>query len=162
MADLQPHPLSASDPSHAPNTSVPNATSSASEQSSDAREPLVMQIVVRRDLFDKEKWGAGPLMAQAAHAATAVLHETRDRKETMDYLADLGNMRKVVLQTPDTTTLQKLSVLLSGAEPFPILHHIWTEQPENIPTCIALAPNRREKLIRKALDKSSCRLWRSD
>lgn len=57
-------------------------------------EPLVMQIVVRRDLFDvslrsadvtlwvayartdslpkKEKWGVGPLMAQAAHAATAV------------------------------------------------------------------------------------------
>ncbi|KIJ65981.1 hypothetical protein HYDPIDRAFT_27190 [Hydnomerulius pinastri MD-312] len=126
-----------------------------------AAEPLVMQIIVRRDLFDKEKWGVGPLMAQAAHAATAVLHETRERRETIDYLADLKNMRKVVLQTPDATTLVKLSTALSSADPS-IPHHLWTEQPENVPTCIALAPNRKEKPIRKALDKSSCRLWRSD
>ncbi|KIJ11472.1 hypothetical protein PAXINDRAFT_15682 [Paxillus involutus ATCC 200175] len=37
-------------------------------------------------------------MAQAAHAATAVLHETHGRAETIDYLADIKNMRKVVLQ----------------------------------------------------------------
>lgn len=67
-----------------------------------------------------------------------------------------------VFQTPDVTTLEKLSAALSSADPAPIPHHIWTEQPENVPTCIALAPNRKEKAIRKALDKSSCRLWRSD
>ncbi|KAF8841729.1 peptidyl-tRNA hydrolase II [Paxillus ammoniavirescens] len=127
-----------------------------------ASEPLVMQIIVRRDLFDKEKWGVGPLMAQAAHAATAVLHETRERTETIDYLADLKNMRKVVLQTPDASALGKLSAALSSTDPSPIPHYLWTEQPENVPTCIAIAPNRKEKPIRRALDKSSCRLWRSD
>ena len=130
-----------------------------------------------------------------------VLHETRERQETIDYLADLRNMRKVsfqgsrstcsdtgsrrscfrcavfilgvfsrtgdpinrrVFQTPDVATLEKLSAALSNADPLPIPHHVWTEQPENIPTCIALAPNRKEKSIRKALDKSSCRLWRSN
>jgi DNA polymerase IIIc chi subunit len=91
-----------------------------------------------------------------------VLHETRERQETIDYLADLRNMRKVVLQTPDVSTLEKLSAALSSADPSPIPHHVWTEQPENITTCVALAPNRKEKSIRKALDKSSCRLWRSD
>ncbi|KAH7883278.1 peptidyl-tRNA hydrolase II [Phlebopus sp. FC_14] len=121
-------------------------------------EPLVMQIVVRRDLFDKERWGVGPLMAQAAHAATAVLHETRERSETIEYLADLRNMRK----TPDASTLEKLSSALSGIAPSSVPHHLWTEQPENVPTCLAIAPNRREKPIRKALDKNSCRLWRSD
>jgi hypothetical protein len=130
-----------------------------------------------------------------------VLHETRERQETIDYLADLRNMRKVsfqgsrfahndtgsrrscfrcavfilnvfsstvdpttrhVCQTPDVSTLEKLSAALSSADPSPIPHHVWTEQPENITTCVALAPNRKEKSIRKALDKSSCRLWRSD
>ncbi|KAH7928701.1 peptidyl-tRNA hydrolase II [Leucogyrophana mollusca] len=123
------------------------------------QDPLVMQIIVRRDLLDQDGWGVGPLMTQAAHAATAVLHETRDRRETIDYLADLKNMRKVVLQTPDATSLLKLSTLLA-TPPSPIPHHLWTEQPEDVPTCIALAPNRREKPVRRALDKSSCRLWR--
>jgi hypothetical protein len=128
-----------------------------------------------------------------------ILHETRDRQETIDYLSDLRNMRKVSLpvdirhpwimteteigrstgairpfsvqkchyfsglfQTPDASALEKLSIALSSANPSPIHHHVWTEQPEDIPTCIALAPNRKEKPIRKALDKSSCRLWRSD
>lgn len=60
-------------------------------------------------------------MAQAAHAATAVclahtlsasshsievfhrqvLHETRERQETIEYLADLRNMRKVSLEGRD-------------------------------------------------------------
>jgi len=134
-----------------------------------------MQIVVRRDLLNEDGWGYGPLMSQTAHAAVAVLHETRDHKETIDYLADLKNMHKAVLQTADLASLLKLSSLLSSPSPpsssktpkatgdafseVPIPHYLWIEQPENIPTCIALAPNRREKAIRRALDKCCCRLW---
>ena len=74
-----------------------------------------------------EGWGVGPLMAQVAHATSAVgsvrfwldptqstmpmtltippicaqvLHETRDRPETQAYLGDLKNMRKVRLNSP--------------------------------------------------------------
>ena len=69
-----------------------------------------------------EGWGVGPLMAQVAHATSAVgdltentprpmsltwlltctqvLHETRDRPETQAYLDDLKNMRKVRLNSP--------------------------------------------------------------
>ncbi|KZP28504.1 peptidyl-tRNA hydrolase II [Athelia psychrophila] len=125
--------------------------------------PLVMQIIVRRDLLNEEGWGYGPLMAQTAHAATAVLHETRDRDETIQYLADLRNMHKAVLETTDVTSLLRLSSLLaSEASPgFPVPHHLWIEQPENVPTCIAIAPNRKgNKIIRKALDKCKCRLWK--
>ncbi|KIJ19732.1 hypothetical protein PAXINDRAFT_67002, partial [Paxillus involutus ATCC 200175] len=115
-------------------------------------------------------WGVGPLMAQAAHAATAVLHETHGRAETIDYLADLENMCKkrltsdsvYLMQTPDASALGKLSAALSSTDPSPVPHYLWTEQPENVPTCIAIAPNRKEKPIRRAMDKSSCRLWRSD
>ncbi|KAL7277798.1 peptidyl-tRNA hydrolase II [Trametes coccinea BRFM310] len=124
------------------------------------QQPLVMQIVVRRDLLDAEGWGVGPLMAQAAHATAAVLHETRERPETQAYLDDLKNMRKVVLQTPDQASIERLAGMLSSSEP-PVPYHLWVEQPENVPTCLALAPNRRESKIKKALDKTGCRLWKS-
>ncbi|KAI8973959.1 peptidyl-tRNA hydrolase II [Trametes punicea] len=127
--------------------------------SSPQQQPLVMQIVVRRDLLDAEGWGVGPLMAQVAHATSAVLHETRERPETQAYLEDLKNMRKVVLQTPDQASIERLASVLSASDP-PVPYHLWTEQPENVPTCLAFAPNRRDSRIKKALDKAGCRLWK--
>ncbi|KAI0696674.1 hypothetical protein C8T65DRAFT_31800 [Cerioporus squamosus] len=126
------------------------------------QQPLVMQIVVRRDLLDAEGWGVGPLMAQVAHATSAVtvhplwfearaqslradaqlsqvLHETRERPETQAYLDDLKNMRKVVMQTTDQASIEKLAKLLDACDP-PVPYHLWIEQPENIPTCLALSP----------------------
>lgn len=62
-----------------------------------------------------EGWGVGPLMAQVAHATAAVrlfvllilklradthtqvLHETKDAADTLAYMDDLKNMRKVKL-----------------------------------------------------------------
>ncbi|KAI0050824.1 peptidyl-tRNA hydrolase II [Auriscalpium vulgare] len=131
----------------------------AAQAVNEPRTALVMQLVVRRDLLDAEGWGMGPLMAQTAHATAAVLHETRERTETIEYMEDLHNMRKVVMQTPSSATLQKLASSLSGADP-PVPYHLWIEQPENVPTCLALAPNRKEKPIKKALDKANCRLWK--
>lgn len=55
--------------------------------------------------------------------------------------------------------LEKLANALKSADP-PISHHLWIEQPENIPTCLAVAPNRRDPKVKKALDKSGCRLWK--
>ncbi|KAH9942186.1 peptidyl-tRNA hydrolase II [Epithele typhae] len=117
-----------------------------------------MQIVVRRDLLTTEGWGVGPLMAQVAHATSAVLHETRERPETQAYLDDLTHMHKVVMQTADQASIERLASRLAEANP-PVPHHLWIEQPENVPTCLALAPNRRESKIKKALDKAGCRLW---
>ncbi|TFK50976.1 peptidyl-tRNA hydrolase II [Heliocybe sulcata] len=134
-----------------------NETSKNSQKAPE--QPLVMQIVVRRDLLDAEGWGFGPLMAQVAHATAAALHETRDRPETIEYLGNLTEMRKAVLQTANEDSLKKLANLLSSSTP-PIPHHLWIEQPENIPTCLALAPNHRESAIKKALDKSGARLWK--
>lgn len=34
-------------------------------------------------------------------------------------------------------------------------HVLWIEQPENIPTILAIAPNRRPAAIKKALNKCS-------
>lgn len=37
-------------------------------------------------------------MTQACHAATAILHMTREDEQTKEYLNDLDNMHKVVLE----------------------------------------------------------------
>jgi hypothetical protein len=58
--------------------------------------PLVQYIVVRKDLA----WPAGALIAQACHAATSVMHMFYDHSDTKEYLADLDNMHKIVLQVP--------------------------------------------------------------
>ena len=62
-------------------------------------------------------------------------------------------------QTTDQASIERLAGLLAAADP-PIAHHLWIEQPENVPTCLALAPNRRDNKIKKALDKSGARLWK--
>ncbi|EIN06795.1 peptidyl-tRNA hydrolase II [Punctularia strigosozonata HHB-11173 SS5] len=143
-------------------TDVPGAgtSGSRSELVVPVPEPLIMQIIVRRDLLDKEGWGLGPLMAQTAHATAAVLHETRENPNTQAYLADLKGMRKIVMQTSSVASLTKLSNALSAATP-PVPHHLWIEQPENEPTCVAIAPNRKEPAVKKALSKASCRVWQS-
>ncbi|KDQ52801.1 hypothetical protein JAAARDRAFT_39788 [Jaapia argillacea MUCL 33604] len=138
---------------------LPDASPGSAASISPATQSLIMQLVVRRDLLDAAGWGMGPLMAQTAHAATAVLHETRHAQQTIAYFEDLTQMHKVLLQTANAESLQKLSTLLDSANP-PIAHYLWVEQPDNIPTCLALAPNRKEQSIKKALDKCGCRLWK--
>ena len=64
-----------------------------------------------------------------------------------------------ILQVDNLEKLEKLSNALKSADPS-IPHHLWIEQPENIPTCLAIAPNRRDPKVKKALDKSGCRLWK--
>ena len=113
----------------------------------------------------------GPMMAQAAHATSAVrlpndtsqadlaqvLARTAQEPTTAEYLseANLPQMRKIVLQIPTNTTLEQVAEELREAgeaadaetapEGFP-RYHLWTEQPENIATCLAVAPNRKPKV----------------
>ncbi|XP_060025726.1 adenylate cyclase type 3 isoform X8 [Lagenorhynchus albirostris] len=105
---------------------------------------LVQYLVLRKDLSQAPfSWPAGALVAQACHAATAALHIHRDHPHTAAYLRELGRMRKVVLEAPDETTLKLLAEMLQQKN---IDHKLWVEQPENIPTCIALRPYPKEEV----------------
>lgn len=113
--------------------------------STSAIQPLVMQLIVDRELI-KSGWTMGPMMAQAAHATTAIIMLSRDRDDTQAYVSDanLPHMHKIVLQTPKNISLTDLAAQLA-AETDPAMppHYLWMEQPENIPTCLAVAPNRK-------------------
>ncbi|EPQ28420.1 uncharacterized protein PFL1_04247 [Pseudozyma flocculosa PF-1] len=145
------------------------STSTSTPAPSTEQQPLVMQIIVDRELVKQPGWTRGPLMAQSAHAALAACHISSTSPNTTAYLGpeNLAHMHKIVLQTPSDngkTTLTALSERLAQArkeweatregEEVP-LHYLWIEQPENIPTCLALAPNRKPPAVKKILNKCS-------
>lgn len=120
-------------------------------------------------------------MAQSAHAAIAAITISSSSRNTQDYISpeNLASMHKVVLGTAKEgkgkMNLQELSQKLTDGrraweeaqaaakeggkerdeEEFP-QHYLWIEQPENVPTCLAIAPNRKPAALKKIL--RSCTL----
>ncbi|XP_029902483.1 putative peptidyl-tRNA hydrolase PTRHD1 [Myripristis murdjan] len=110
---------------------------------------LVQYVVVRSDLVHKLSWPLGAVITQACHAATAAIHLNYADPDTQQYLTELDSMHKVVLQAPDQDSLSSLSETLTEGG---VAHKLWIEQPENIPTCLALKPYPKETvqpLLRK-------------
>lgn len=103
-------------------------------------DPLVQYVALRKDVV--VDWPVGAVAAQAAHAATAALWMSRDAQTTAAYCAadNIDYMRKVVLEAPGETSLLQIAAKLEEAG---ICHKLWVEQPENVPTALAAAPNRK-------------------
>lgn len=108
-------------------------------------DPLVQYVVLRRDLWTDLGWPLGSIVAQACHAATAALWESRDSPAAQEYCApgQLDNMHKVVLEIKGETQLRNLAEKLAAAD---VPYKLWTEQPENFPTCLATPPARKSEM----------------
>lgn len=104
--------------------------------STSVADPIVQYIAVRSDL----KWAKGALVAQACHAALAVTHLNYDDHDTMAYLHDLDHMHKIVIGVPSESELVKLADELNKNG---IKNKLWYEQPENLPTSLALKPYKK-------------------
>ncbi|XP_006029310.1 putative peptidyl-tRNA hydrolase PTRHD1 [Alligator sinensis] len=104
-----------------------------------APQQLVQYVVLRGDL----RWPRGALVAQACHAALAVLHAHYAHPDSAAYLAERGRMRTVVLEAPDEGALTTLAETLKEHS---VDHEMWIEQPENIATCIALRPYPKDQV----------------
>lgn len=95
---------------------------------------------------------------------TQVLATTWDDALTREYVSpgQLAHMHKIVLRTPPGVSLSELSSRLQEArdasDDVP-KHYLWVEQPENVPTCLAVAPNRKPDALTQVL--KSCSLLRS-
>jgi peptidyl-tRNA hydrolase len=116
-------------------------------------DPLMQYIVLRRDMWGGggpgapagAPWPLGAVAAQAAHAATAALWESRGAADTVAYCTGdaLNHMTKVVLEVADGAALADLAARLGGAG---VAHRVWTELPEGVPTAVASAPGRKSVL----------------
>uniref|UniRef100_A0A8D2IJC2 peptidyl-tRNA hydrolase n=2 Tax=Varanus komodoensis TaxID=61221 RepID=A0A8D2IJC2_VARKO len=111
-----------------------------------ASRVLVQYVVLRGDLRREPlSWPLGALVAQACHAALAVVHAHYAHADTAAYLAQGGGMRTVVLEAPDEHALSALAETLQKNG---IDHKVWVEQPENVATCVALRPYPKEHVHR--------------
>uniref|UniRef100_A0A182SVP7 peptidyl-tRNA hydrolase n=1 Tax=Anopheles maculatus TaxID=74869 RepID=A0A182SVP7_9DIPT len=102
---------------------------------------LVQYIVVNGEIA--KTWPKGALIAQCCHAVAAVSHLYAADPDTVEYFKDLDNMHKVVLEAPDAAKLVGLGETLQQND---VKHKVWIEQPENLPTCIALKPYPKEEV----------------
>ena len=62
---------------------------------------------------------------------------------TQQYLSNVDKMHKVVLEANDEKSLRTLSETLTSEN---IAHKLWIEQPEDIPTCVAVKPYNKEDI----------------
>ncbi|NXS59094.1 PTRD1 hydrolase, partial [Brachypteracias leptosomus] len=106
-----------------------------------AASSLVQYVVLRGDLA--RSWPLGAVVAQACHAALAAAHAHGPHPDTRAYLALGGAMRTVVLEAPDEAALMALEESLKQHN---IDHQVWTEQPENVATCLALRPYPKDQV----------------
>ncbi|XP_064364315.1 putative peptidyl-tRNA hydrolase PTRHD1 [Dromaius novaehollandiae] len=107
-------------------------------------EALVQYVVLRGDLRRAPlSWPLGALVAQGCHAALAAAHAHRDHPDTRAYLEQGGAMRTVVLEAVDEAALRALAATL---QQHGVDHALWTEQPEDAATCLALRPYPRHQV----------------
>lgn len=60
--------------------------------------PIVQYVILRGDLIKGLQWPVGALVAQACHATTAAIHLFYQDPVAQEYLQDLDNMHKIVLE----------------------------------------------------------------
>ncbi|NWQ72681.1 PTRD1 hydrolase, partial [Neopipo cinnamomea] len=112
----------------------------------DMAAALVQYVVLRGDLARPPRsWPLGAVVAQGCHAALAAAHAYREHPDTGAYLELGGAMRTVVLEAPDEAALAALAQTLRQHR---IDHRVWTELPEDIPTCLALRPYPKDQVQR--------------
>jgi peptidyl-tRNA hydrolase len=99
---------------------------------------IVQYILLRRDLKKMKNYNDGAIIAQACHASTAIIYKTINDELTKIYFNDLDRMHKIILGIDGgENELNQLNCLLKENS---IEHYLWIEQPENIPTAIAVKP----------------------
>ncbi|CAN1185084.1 Putative peptidyl-tRNA hydrolase PTRHD1 [Linum perenne] len=81
----------------------------------------------------------GSVVTQGCHAAVAAIWSNKDDDHTIRYCGPekIDSMHKVTLEVKGETQMLNLAEKLRNGG---IVHKVWIEQPENIPTSIATKP----------------------
>ncbi|GAB4833089.1 hypothetical protein Ancab_007148 [Ancistrocladus abbreviatus] len=115
------------------------AAASATASTADSKDVdvVVQYVVLRRDIIDK--WPLGSVVTQGCHASVAAVWTNKEDPHTLHYCSphNLDSMHKVTLEVKGEGQMLRLSEKLNASG---IVHKLWIEQPENIPTCLATKP----------------------
>jgi len=123
-------------------TSGQTSSAGAGPEAGDGASTLVQFVVVRRDLLKTLNWPVGSVIAQACHSCLAVVWEHREDPDVAAYLGanSIDSMHKVVKECKGEAQLMTLAEKLTSEG---MVFKLWMEQPENIPTALALKPYPR-------------------
>ena len=127
----------------------------SSESSPTTTNDVVVQyIIIRRDLMSPPySYAIGSIVSQGCHASVSIISECiLSRDETTLQYVDPNSpvqMHKIVLECPSEKQL--LSVR-DSLEENQIRYKMWVEQPENVPTALAIKPYPRS-LVAKFVKK---------
>ena len=122
-----------------------SAAPEAELQAVELEDTIVQFVVVRRDLLKTMEWPVGSVIAQACHACLAVAWENKDDPDVIAYLApeNIASMHKVTKEVKGEPQILTLAEKLKSEG---LAYKLWMEQPENIPTAIAVKPYPRSRV----------------
>ena len=85
------------------------------------------------------------MIAQGAHAATAVLSKFASHPNTISYTSpqNLPRMTKVILECKNQNALTNVT---DGLNELGLEYYTWVEMPEEIQTAVATVPYKRSQL----------------
>ncbi|XP_048227330.1 putative peptidyl-tRNA hydrolase PTRHD1 isoform X2 [Ricinus communis] len=114
-----------------------NSESEAAKGEIPSEDVLVQYVVLRRDLIDA--WPMGSVVTQGCHASVSAIWGNKDDPHTLQYCSpeNIDSMHKVTLEVKGEVQMLNLAEKLTAGG---IVHKLWIEQPENIPTCLATKP----------------------
>ncbi|EFC40785.1 predicted protein [Naegleria gruberi] len=118
-------------------------------------DTIVQYIVIRRDLMQPPySYAIGSIVSQGSHASVSIISESLliDKDPiTLNYVDAnaIHQMHTIVLECPSEKQLLSLRDDLDKNQ---MKYKLWVEQPENIPTSIALKPYPRS-LVAKFVKK---------
>ncbi|KRH94348.1 peptidyl-tRNA hydrolase PTH2 [Pseudoloma neurophilia] len=111
---------------------------------------IVQYIILRSDL---KNYTTGMLTAQACHACISANEKFKNNSDTVEYLKDIKNMKKVILKADN----EQFEILKSKLFENHFDFIIWLEFPEKIETALALRPyeikNETGKKLKEILKK---------
>ncbi|KAG9396350.1 Peptidyl-tRNA hydrolase, PTH2 [Carpediemonas membranifera] len=94
---------------------------------------VIQAVIVRKDL----DWPMGAICSQVSHASNALwAQHGSDHPLLAQYTAEYEGMTTVVCGIATEEKLRNLAAKIAADET--LLSHLWVEQPENIPSALAV------------------------
>ncbi|KAG2374387.1 hypothetical protein C9374_010957 [Naegleria lovaniensis] len=131
-----------------------NTNNTTTNASTPQQDTIIQYIVIRRDLMEPPySYAIGSIVSQGSHSSVSIISESIMAKDevTLQYVDPNASsqMHTIVLECPNEKQLLSLRDSLEKAQ---LRFKLWIEQPENIPTAIALKPYHRS-LVAKFVKK---------
>lgn len=103
----------------------------------------ILPICICIDYEQHYRWNIGGLIANGSHASISVITSQLNDSDVIAYIDPHNEhqMHKIVLSVNND---QELLIIAHRLDENNIIYKLWIEQPESIPSCLAIKPYQRK------------------